>query len=660
MKVVLCSAAALALAACLTFPLCGSAPADFGSEYMIHAPIRIDSDADFTQAKGVTGGSGTAADPWRLEGWNITGALQAHCIYVGNTTQPFAIAGCRAHNASGTFVSYYYTESGIIFYNVTNGCVSDAVVENNEFDGICLYNSTHCTLSGNNVRGNEYGITVMEGSNNNSVMGNTVQSNGYYGLSLIDASTNRVSANAVRWNGANGICISNGTFNRLDANNVTGNDNGIDLWEAGNNNVAGNWLWNNTNGIYLEYSDRNWIENNNASGNSECGIRLASSTGNRMFHNSLANNSVAQAMDASGGNAWDNGYPSGGNFWGEFVQQDANLDGFGDAPYLSIKGNMGSRDRYPLMRAWFPDAERPVAEAGADMAVDENNAVTFNGTASHDNVGIVNYSWQFSEKQSVVTLYRPLTEYNFAEPGTYSVTLNVTDSAGNTGSDWLLVDVRDVTAPIADAGPDRNASVGERVIFNGSGSADNVGIVNYTWNMDDGLENIALWGVTQAHEFRTAGTWTAILTVRDSAGLEGTDSMLVTVTVDAEPPVADAGNDRLANPGDLIKFNGTGSADNVGIVNYTWYFTYNGSAVFLYGSEPGFTFWMPGNYTVTLTVLDAAGNTDTDSVLVCISEPEVEQDNVSESTSASGLWLFGLATIIFVVGLAVFACTKRT
>ncbi len=627
---------------------------------MMHAPIRIDSDADFTQAKGVTGGSGTAADPWRLEGWDITGALQAYCIYVGNTTQPFVIAGCRAHNASGTFVSYYYTESGIIFYNVTNGCVSETVAENNGFDGICLYNSTHCTLSGNNVRGNEYGITVMEGSNNNSVMRNTVEFNAYYGMSLIDASTNHVSANTVRGNTANGICISCGNHNSLAANNVTGNDNGIDLWKAENNSVAGNRLWNNTNGIYLEYSDRNWVENNNASGNGEYGIRLAISTGNRMFHNSLANNSAAQARDGSGGNAWDGGYPTGGNWWGDYAGSDADRDGFGDAPYLSIKGNMGSRDRYPLMRAWFPDTERPVAEAGADMAVDEDNAVTFNGAASHDNVGVVNYSWQFSEGLSGVTLYSPLAEYCFAEPGIYSVTLNVTDSAGNTGSDWLLVDVRDITTPVADAGPDRNASVGERVIFNGSGSADNVGIVNYTWNMDDGLENIALWGVSPAHEFQTAGAWAAVLTVRDSAGLEGTDVVVVTVTADTEPPAADAGIGWLAGPGDLIKFNGTGSTDNVGIVNYTWNFTCNGSAVFLYDSEPRFTFWMPGNYTVTLTVLDAAGNTDTDSVLVCISEPEVEQDNVGESTSASGLWLLGLATIMFVVGLAVFACTKRT
>lgn len=41
------------------------------SEYERRAPIRIQTDADFTEENGVVGGSGTEEDPYRISGWHI-------------------------------------------------------------------------------------------------------------------------------------------------------------------------------------------------------------------------------------------------------------------------------------------------------------------------------------------------------------------------------------------------------------------------------------------------------------------------------------------------------------------------------------------------------------------------------------------------------------
>jgi len=50
-------------------------------------------------------------------------------------------------------------------------------------------------------------------------------------------------------------------------------------------------------------------------------------------------------------NIWDDGYPSGGNYWSDYSGVDVNGDGIGDTPYIIDADN---QDRYPLMHSWSP------------------------------------------------------------------------------------------------------------------------------------------------------------------------------------------------------------------------------------------------------------------------------------------------------------------
>ena len=78
---------------------------------------------------------------------------------------------------------------------------------------------------------------------------------------------------------------------------------------------------------------------------------------NKIYHNNIVNNIQYQARDNQYyPNEWDNGYPSGGNYWSEYTGVDLysgphqdilGSDGIGDTTY-DISGSAGAEDRYPL------------------------------------------------------------------------------------------------------------------------------------------------------------------------------------------------------------------------------------------------------------------------------------------------------------------------
>jgi PKD repeat protein len=109
------------------------------------------------------------------------------------------------------------------------------------------------------------------------------------------------------------------------------------------------------------------------------------------------------------------------------------------------------------------------------------------------------------------------------------------DLAGNWNSTAVKdVSITDNDDPVADAGPDQTAEEGTMVSFDGSGSTDNIGIVNYTWTFNDGVRNTTHYGVSPVHNFTVAGNYTITLTVFDAAGNNDMDTMVV--TVNALPP----------------------------------------------------------------------------------------------------------------------------
>lgn len=148
-----------------------------------------------------------------------------------------------------------------------------------------------------------------------------------------------------------------------------------------------------------------------------------------------------------------------------------------------------------------------------------------------------------------------------------------------------------------------------------------------------------------------------------SAGGDTNDANLFfSITDNYWLPNANAGPNRSAYTGDILSFDGTGSTASAGssIAEYAWDFT-GDLATDSVGSVVSWTFNSKGTHTVTLTVQDSVGNTDTDTTVVTIlnrpptaafayspSDPTVRSNITFEDTStdsdgtiASWSWDFG-------------------
>ncbi len=238
---------------------------------------------------------------------NITYFLTGNIIYDKIVVQRnnIAIDG-NNHMIEGTEA---YGVSGIDLSSRTNVTVKNVKVMKFYYGIHCLIGGGHIIIVKNNITGNTYGIYAYGSSRNN-----------------------------------------------ISENDITHNDYGIYLSSSNNNNISKNNIADNDfYGIWISLSSDNVIFNNRISG-SWHGVESYGSD-NKFYHNEFIDNWLGHAS-VSGSNEWDDGYPSGGNYWDDFEEKYPEVEDIYSGPYQNESGSDGIWDHPYLVDAedvdWFP------------------------------------------------------------------------------------------------------------------------------------------------------------------------------------------------------------------------------------------------------------------------------------------------------------------
>jgi parallel beta-helix repeat protein len=280
------------------------------------------------------------------------------------------------NSISGNNITASY-EDGILIDSSSYNSIMGNIIENNRDNGIMLSYSSNNSMFENKITNNVEGI-YLPFSPNNSIVANNITENSDHGIFLDYSQNNTVSGNRIA-NNQEGILLFFSNYTLITANNMTNNSIGIRPLSSGfnyisknditNSDSAGIWLADSSSGntiqgnsilgfpdngygVLFTFSSNNDVYGNEIT-NCELAIELEWSSNNSIYHNNLINN-TNEVGSPDSTDIWDDGYPSGGNYWSDYEGRYPNAmevddSGIWNTPYVIDESN---QDNYPLIHPY--------------------------------------------------------------------------------------------------------------------------------------------------------------------------------------------------------------------------------------------------------------------------------------------------------------------
>jgi hypothetical protein len=460
------------------------------SEYTLHSSILIVGDENFTSENGVSGGSGTADDPFIISGWEINASTQAGIQIVGTskhlTIDQVKIHGNGSQNGVWLQSSFNVSVIGSTIRDCDHGIAAEWSFDVSGFsnltvaDNCCIGSSQYgafiympllskgIVVSNNTlVRNGEGGICIEGGGASGVVVSdNFVSGFGTTGIYADESifARNYVANDASETSPESGLFIACSVEAQILNNTFvcTGGDVGrggvaVDIISGMGGRspiLLGNRITNWATGISLTDLQDAVVQGNVLTLNYK-GLHVFGGetvvVGNVFDQNTIQAEAIPSPFSLLGV-AWNGTYPSGGNYWSDHPSLDEMMgpgqdtpgsDGICDDPYFVNETNI---DYFPLMAP--PDVNmNPVAAftlappsgdvfttfcLNASCSSDDEDAVEdLEVRWDIDGDGVWDSDWSLTKTMEVV----------YDIPGTYVVRLEVRDTDGSIDVSEVAVEV---------------------------------------------------------------------------------------------------------------------------------------------------------------------------------------------------------------------------
>ncbi|MEM3341774.1 MAG: PKD domain-containing protein, partial [Thermoplasmata archaeon] len=237
-----------------------------------------------------------------------------------------------------------------------------------------------------------------------------------------------------------------------------------------------------------------------------------------------------------------------------------------------------------------------------------NNSFTISAQASDPEGHELIYTWDFGDGTLLVTP-GPVSHIYLVQ-GIFNITLTVRDAYGGTATAVAKANVFNNLPQITSEPPQIiNGTLGKPVLFSVQAYDPEGLTINYTWNFGDGTE--PAYTASVAHVFNAEGTYEVRLTVSDGSGGNEIRTILVNITNKA-PQIQPISNMRVLVGEDII-FTASIVDEEPDLCRYEWVFGDSSTSNL---TSPVRRYNTTGNYSVTITVTDYYGKSNTQSFYV--------------------------------------------
>ena len=257
---------------------------------------------------------------------------------------------------------------------------------------------------------------------------------------------------------------------------------------------------------------------------------------------------------------------------------------------------------------------------------DEGESLSFEASVSDPGTAdILTTTWDFGDGSPNGT--GTTVTHSYADNGSYTVTTTVEDDDGGTIATSGSVTIDNVSPSLTQTSIPSSGDEGETLNFEATATDPGNDTITTSWDFGDGSPTVQ--GTPTDHSWADEGSYTLVLTVSDEDG--GSEELQSTITISNLAPSIGTFAVPSGVEGEVLNFAASATDPGSDTLSFLWNFGDGSPSVT--AAQTTHVFDDEGSYTVSLTVSDGDGGTDTASGSSVLTNAAPSIDSLTGNTT---------------------------